>query len=102
MEEPLSFIQFWKAFPRKESRKRALEWWIKHKPSSNEVTEIARGMKQWKTSEQWTKGIVPHAATWLNGEMWKDDPIQAVQATQGYSLDNMAEIELANIRRLGI
>jgi hypothetical protein len=32
---------------------------------------------QQKQTRQWRDGIVPHFTTWLNGERWLDEPIEA-------------------------
>lgn len=107
--EPASFVQFWKAFPRNENRKKALEWWRRSKPSEELVQEIAAGLKRWKSSEQWKRGIVPHAVTWLNNARWNDEPMKATTTIssngshpKGNTLEEQYDIEAEAIKRLGI
>ena len=80
-EREAEFDIFWKAYPRKESKKDALKAFLKTKvPLSTLLTAI----EQQKKTEQWSgsKKFIPLPASWLNGERWEDeiDPNSLVQA----------------------
>ena len=71
------FNEFWTSYPRKQSKKKALEIWIKKiKPSDELFKVIMQSLEQWKKSEQWQKDggkYIPYPTTWLNGERWNDE-----------------------------
>jgi hypothetical protein len=76
---PSMFDIFWKLYPKKDSKGKALTSWntlcrgrkgIK-KPSWE---QIIKAVTDQKTSERWQNGIIPMAATWLNQSRWLDDP----------------------------
>jgi hypothetical protein len=84
--EPLkaSFDLFWKAYPRKMSRKVAqisfnrIAW-------TNELWEkVLQAIENQKKSEQWSQGggiYIPFPATWLNQERWEDEFEVEIQAS---------------------
>lgn len=69
------FDQFWKRYPRKEGKKRALEVWMRKKLESREKATpiIVDVVKRTRDHKPWIDGFVPHASTYLNGERWEDD-----------------------------
>ena len=68
------FDDFWKAYPKKTGKDRALVAWKKKNPPLIEVLEAL----QWQSiSNQWTKDdskYIPNPATYLNDGRWKDEP----------------------------
>lgn len=74
--EPARFSEFWGFFPRKVARLAAVRMWIskeldQHADAIIESIQLQRDafvalMDEGKPDK------VPHAATWLNGERWKD------------------------------
>lgn len=70
----VAFDVFWQAYPRKERRPDAIRAWNKLRPPPDECDAIMAGLMRWQLSEQWARGIRPHAATWLNGRQWEDEP----------------------------
>lgn len=68
------FARFWERYPRKEGKKRAREKWKRLNPDSDLFARIMAGLERSIRSDQWRRGIIPHAVTWLNGERWDDDP----------------------------
>lgn len=65
------FDLFWKAYPSKRGKDKALESWMKKNPMIDEVLQAL----QWQTqSEQWKRGYIPNPATYLNQGRWKDEP----------------------------
>ena len=66
-----AFESFWKSYPRKEAKRDALRAWKKIQPA--DVAAILKGLQTAIRSEQWQRGVIPHAATWLNGRRWEDE-----------------------------
>lgn len=67
------FRVFWDAYPRKEGKKRAREKWKRLNPDPALFGRIMAGLERHLRSEQWRRGVIPHPATWLNGERWEDE-----------------------------
>ena len=71
-----TFAAFWSAYPRKDGKANAVKAWKKatktHDPDSL-VSEAQRWAGLWH-GEGREKQFIPHAATWLNGERWTDEP----------------------------
>lgn len=68
------FDEFWQLWPRREGKANAIKAWQKaiKKISESELVEKARAYVTSPTVPE--KQFVPHAATWLNGERWNDEP----------------------------
>jgi len=60
----VAFSVFWKKWPRRQAKQRAHHAWMKIQLS--EYPAVMLGLEKWRTSDQWTRGIIPHPATWLN------------------------------------
>ena len=76
------FDQFWKAYPKKAKRPRALKAWQKINPDQGLIEQIMVSVEAHKESDQWTKEggtYIPHPDTWLNDESWNDqlDPVDS-------------------------
>lgn len=72
------FEQFWSLYPKKVSRAKALESWIKHKPK---IQEVLHALSWQKASKDWFESngkYVPYPATYLNQHRWKDEPPEEV------------------------
>lgn len=75
-----TFEQFWSSYPKKVAKKKAEQAFKKISHSEHEP--ILKTLAVFRASPQWTKDngqFIPHAATWLNQERWKDE-IQSVAA----------------------
>lgn len=71
-----TFGLFWKEYPRKIDRKKALSKWTKLNPSPEQFNQIMAALKNQKQLKQWLKdngAYIPHPTTWLNGERWNDE-----------------------------
>lgn len=76
---PNQFESFWKIYPRKTDKGRALTMWNKlcSRPTNKRPSwrEIKRAILAQKESERWQDPkFIPHPATWLNQSRWLDDP----------------------------
>ena len=68
------FDEFWQIWPRREGKANAVKAWQKaiKKISESDLVEKAHAYVTSPTLPQ--TQFVPHAATWLNGERWNDEP----------------------------
>lgn len=67
------FTTFWRLYPRKVGRANAEKAFGKLKPLERvEATErLALFLPGWEARD---REFIPHAATWLNGRRWEDEP----------------------------
>lgn len=94
-----AFEIFYKAYPNKKNVKTARTRWEKMKVTPELFREIMEGLKRAKNSQEWAKddsAYIPHPATWLNGEGWKNEykPLRqaaAPKAPAGNMPDPLAE-----------
>jgi hypothetical protein len=68
--------RFWPAYPRKVGREAALKAFVKLKPDAGLLDVMLKALAKQASSEQWRKDkqFIPHAATWINGKRWQDEP----------------------------
>lgn len=69
------FDRFWSAYPRKVSKKKAMEAWMKLAPSEELTRKIIAAVKARAQMKDWQKedgAFIPHPATYLNQERWTD------------------------------
>lgn len=64
------FDRFWSAYPRKTAKIKAE---AAFKRVDVDVDTLIAAVEQQKLSEQWRRGVIPHAATWLNQQRWQDE-----------------------------
>lgn len=94
-----AFEIFYKAYPNKKNVKTARTRWEKMKVTPELFAAIMEGLERAKNSQEWTKdggAYIPHPATWLNGEGWKNEykPLRqtaAPKASSGNMPDPLAE-----------
>lgn len=83
-EETQGFELFWSDYPRKEGKKAARKAWDKIRPGQDQLGQILNALRIQKKSDQWTRDggqYIPHPATWLNGERWKDETVVPARAS---------------------
>jgi len=67
------FDEFWKAYPNKKDKQKAIIAWAKNEP---DLQKVLKALKTQKNSEQWKKEdgrFIPLPTTWLNGARWEDE-----------------------------
>jgi uncharacterized protein YdaU (DUF1376 family) len=67
------FEEFWKAYPNKKDKQKAIVAWAKHEP---DLAKVLKALKTQKNSEQWKRDngqFIPLPTTWLNGARWEDE-----------------------------
>jgi uncharacterized protein YdaU (DUF1376 family) len=62
---------FWNNYPNKAHKEGAIGQWKRVKAA--DVPTIMASLASHKATEQWQRGIIPHARTWLNQRRWKDE-----------------------------
>lgn len=71
---PDAFDQFWAAYPKRHARKDALRA-FGQVHAAEHLDEILAALAWQRETEQWQRGVIPHAATYLRGERWTDEPL---------------------------
>jgi hypothetical protein len=64
------FDEFWSAYPRKEAKEKAKDAFKKVKEP---LPVLLAAIDRAKLGLQWRDGVIPHAASWLNGKRWQDE-----------------------------
>jgi len=70
------FEQFWKIYPRKIGKGKALESFQKLSPNDELFATIIAAVQQQSKSEQWQQNngqFIPMPSTWLNQQRWGDE-----------------------------
>lgn len=81
----LSFDMFWKVYPRREGKKKALESFLKAIAAKVDPTIIQRKAKEYSSvcnKDQVDRTLIKLPATWLNGEHWEDEYKLGVSSTR--------------------
>lgn len=98
-----AFENFYKEYPNKKNVKTARTRWEKMKVTPELYREIMEGLKRAKNSQEWTKddsAYIPHPATWLNGEGWKNEYKPLRQAAAPKAPDGNMPDPLVERRRM--
>ena len=85
------FEAFWEEWPRRQEKAGAKRAWMKI-PTA-EYQPVMDGLKKWKTSEQWVRGVIPHASMWLKDKRWTDEdiPQTSLGRNSGLTADRLKE-----------
>jgi len=70
------FLSFWKAYPRKNGKRKAFESWLAITPNIELLTAILEAVEAHKKTDQWKRdngSYIPYPATWLNQARWEDE-----------------------------
>ena len=85
------FDIFWAAYPRKDKRKGASEWWAKHKPDGDLLQRMLTSIKQQGLADLDQK-FCPMPTTWLNGEQWNNESAPSTNGTRRSAEQTQAHI----------
>ena len=93
--EDARFDDFWKAYPKKKDKKKALAVWKRDKLDSHADKILAnlRARTDWKDIQ-----FTPLPTTYLNGERWLDE-LESVAVRKPRKVEVPTEAELATDRR---
>lgn len=75
-ELPPYFDTFWKTYPRKKDKPKAIRAWRRLKVNETLLQMILTAIEREKKSSDWQKEngqFIPYPATWLNGRRWEDE-----------------------------
>ena len=103
-----AFDTFWAVYPRRENKQAARKAFVKIHPDPELLEVMLSAVQRQKQTEQWSDPkYIPHAATWLNGRRWEDEPVKAAApapvkqvSAQRYTQRDYDEQELE--KRLGV
>lgn len=71
-----AFETWWKLYPLHTGKGKAWTAWLKHKPPVAKLMDTTRAYidsEEWRPRED-GRAPIPYPATFLNGEMWDDEP----------------------------
>jgi hypothetical protein len=86
------FRRFWDAYPRRVSKKDAIQAWHKLAPSAEFVEEILAAIARQKQDPHLLgseRRYIPYPASWLNAELWKDEVNTARPMCNGRSQQDL-------------
>jgi len=72
IDHPNCFSQFWMAYPKKESKQKAIKTFKTHQ-CQNHIDEILAFIEKAKLTDRWKKGYILNPVTFINQERWTDD-----------------------------
>jgi hypothetical protein len=75
------FETFWKAYPRKASKGQARKAYIAALKRGIGADVLLAGARRYASDTKRDPDFTKHAATWINGECWLDEPLGGDQAT---------------------
>lgn len=90
-----SFLSFYKEYPKKEGKLKAMQAWKALNPSHELIEIIMVALQKHKQLDRWLKDngqFIPLPATWLNGKRWEDE-FEAKKPTSKYSSAALNMIE---------
>lgn len=102
-EYSAEFVSFWSAYPRKEKKDAAYRAWKKIKAPAATLDLILLALSWQAISDKWTKDngqYIPHAATYLNGGCWKDEPPKPAEPEPDTPTAEDAELAAKRLKRL--
>lgn len=73
------FERFWKAYPKKVAKDKALKAFEKIKPNDETVNQMIDAIELFKQTKQWKENngqFIPYPATWLNQKRWEDEDLK--------------------------
>lgn len=79
--EDKDFDEFWDAYPRKENKAKARLAWVKARRRVA-AQVIIDGARRYRDDPNREAAFTAHAATWINGERWGDDPLPAKEGKE--------------------
>lgn len=93
-EIEIEFDQWWAEYPKKKTKKKARELYVKLYTAGKlpDLLTHIQLIRSWKKSQEWKKDggqFIPYPTTWLNGERWEDELQEEVQRVE---IDKQSEV----------
>lgn len=85
------FTAFWQVYPRKEAKGQARVAWSRAVRNTTPADIIA-GAVRYRDDPNREAGFTAHAATWLNGERWLDDPLPGKESRGDRKVNEVQEL----------
>ena len=97
------FDEFWKVYPRKQSKKDAKRAFTKACKTEEQYRTIMAGLRSVIETDWNGKDpkYIPHPATWLNGRRWEDEPLPQFTAQKPQTTNMMLEFGKQLLERRG-
>lgn len=70
------FPEFWATYPVKKGKADALKKWKSKGCDAIADQIIAHVRLMEREDDQWKRGYIPHGSTYINGELWTDEPVK--------------------------
>lgn len=83
--EPEMFERFWKLYPRKKDRAKALRAWDKLKADRKLMQTMSAALKAQMATEEWQRDngrAIPYPSTWINNRRWEDELEEPMAAAE--------------------
>jgi hypothetical protein len=77
VDDAHGFNEFWDKWKRRVAKADAQRAWRKLKPNAELRAKILKDIERFESSEL---QFIPHAATYLNGKRWEDEPTPMARA----------------------
>ena len=74
--EPQMFERFWKLYPRKRDKLKAMRAWDKLKADRKLMQTMSAALKAQMATEEWQRDngrAIPYPSTWINNRRWEDE-----------------------------
>ncbi len=84
-----TFDEFWKVYPRKDAKQKALKAWNTLKPSNELFQSILTHVLKMKKTEKWLEDdgeYIPYASSYLNGRRWEDEGTKVLTWQEQFDL----------------
>jgi hypothetical protein len=79
------FLEFWRIYPRKRDKRKALFAWEKAIRRAG-VDEIVAGAERYRDDPNRDDAYTKYAEGWLNGDGWEDEPLPSRASSNGQSI----------------
>jgi len=83
--EPEMFERFWKLYPRKRDKLKALRAWDKLKADRKLMQTMSAALKAQMATEEWQRDngrAIPYPSTWINNRRWEDELEEPMAAAE--------------------
>lgn len=80
------FELFWKEYPRKEGKKKCLDWFKRNKPTEELFNKMLEAISKQRRTDKWIKDkgrFIPMPFTWLNQGRWDDEVLDEIDVSNG-------------------
>jgi len=88
----VEFELFWKTYPKRTGKIKALEAWNKYNGARPPIEIIIRKVEELKKTDQWSRNngqYIPNPATWINQGRWDDEcKIDIKESMPGWEGEN--------------